>query len=557
MNGSTRRELEERLHALARKEFVRRERRSSVEGDVEYTFLHALLRDVAYGQIPRADRAEKHARAAQWIEALGREEDTAEMLAHHYVQALKYARATSGDTAPLEKGARRALQEAGDRAQALSATAAAVAYFEQALDLCPPDDAERTGLLVRRATLALSHDGLEGAAKLETIHGELSERGDPTAAAEVAAILAWSYWQRGEPTRAEETLRAAAGTLEDERPSRAKAMVAFELARVHTTAGEPDAVAIAQKALAAAKEAGARDLEARALNTLGLARCDEGDREGIDDVEQSRALAEEIGSKLDVVRAHLNLAAIHSSLGDLKGTHEHLLTGLEEADRWGQVLAARWLRAETSELHYNVGEWDEALRVADEFVAEVEAGAAHYLEGPVRSRRALIYVARGDVAGALAEDERQIELARDIADAQVIRPGLAISAFVRFEAGETASANERLTELLHAVGTPEAHTPPEAEVAFAAVGLGRAEELAAAFEGARENPWFDAARTYAAGDYARAADMYEQIGTRPAAAYARLTAGDEANARRAREFYRSVGAAKYVARAEKLLRASA
>src|SRR5256714_10004690 len=57
------------LHSLERKEFVRRERRSSVGGETEYAFRHMLVRDVAYGQIPRAERAQKHRRAAQRIEA--------------------------------------------------------------------------------------------------------------------------------------------------------------------------------------------------------------------------------------------------------------------------------------------------------------------------------------------------------------------------------------------------------------------------------------------------------------------------------------------------------
>ena len=45
-------------------EFLRRERRSSVGGETEYAFRHVLVRDVAYGQIPRAQRADKHQRAA-------------------------------------------------------------------------------------------------------------------------------------------------------------------------------------------------------------------------------------------------------------------------------------------------------------------------------------------------------------------------------------------------------------------------------------------------------------------------------------------------------------
>ena len=55
----------------------------------EYGFAHILVRDVAYGEIPRTERAAKHLLAAGWIESLGRREDQAEMLAHHYVAALE------------------------------------------------------------------------------------------------------------------------------------------------------------------------------------------------------------------------------------------------------------------------------------------------------------------------------------------------------------------------------------------------------------------------------------------------------------------------------------
>ena len=93
--------LEADLHALERKEFVRRERASAVADDREYGFRHLLVRDVAYGQIPRVDRAEKHLLAARWIERLGRREDHAEMLAHHYLQALELIEAAGGSTAGL------------------------------------------------------------------------------------------------------------------------------------------------------------------------------------------------------------------------------------------------------------------------------------------------------------------------------------------------------------------------------------------------------------------------------------------------------------------------
>ena len=63
--GADRRATEMRLHALERKDFIQRARRSLVADEAEYTFLHSLVRDVAYGQIPRGERAEKHRLAAR------------------------------------------------------------------------------------------------------------------------------------------------------------------------------------------------------------------------------------------------------------------------------------------------------------------------------------------------------------------------------------------------------------------------------------------------------------------------------------------------------------
>jgi predicted ATPase len=119
---------ERQLHALQQKEFVQRARRSSVEGETEFAFRHLLVRDVAYGQIPRADRAEKHRRVAEWIGALGRPEDHAEMVAYHYLNALQLARAAGRDVQALAAPARSALREAGDRAASLSAFAQAERY---------------------------------------------------------------------------------------------------------------------------------------------------------------------------------------------------------------------------------------------------------------------------------------------------------------------------------------------------------------------------------------------------------------------------------------------
>ena len=83
----------EGLIELVAKELVRPVRGSSIEGETEFLFVHALVGDVAYAQLTRADRAVKHAALARWLEerSRGSTEDMAEILAYHYGTALEMA----------------------------------------------------------------------------------------------------------------------------------------------------------------------------------------------------------------------------------------------------------------------------------------------------------------------------------------------------------------------------------------------------------------------------------------------------------------------------------
>ena len=93
---------------LVAKELVSPVRGSSIEGETEFLFVHALVCDVAYEQLTRADRAAKHAALAKWLEerTAGRTEDLAEVLAYHYGTALEMA--SSCGLFELEDRARRA-----------------------------------------------------------------------------------------------------------------------------------------------------------------------------------------------------------------------------------------------------------------------------------------------------------------------------------------------------------------------------------------------------------------------------------------------------------------
>ena len=78
------------LGLLVERDFIRREDASSMLGQEEFTFKHALTREVAYRGLTKASRLRLHARFAGWLEAVGEARDEhAPLLAHHYAEAVR------------------------------------------------------------------------------------------------------------------------------------------------------------------------------------------------------------------------------------------------------------------------------------------------------------------------------------------------------------------------------------------------------------------------------------------------------------------------------------
>ena len=87
--------------------------------------------------------------------SLGRAEEHAEVVAHHYLQAIDYGQAIGAVDPELEESARHALRSAGDRALALNAFSSAARFYRRALDLWPRDDPERAYVLFGLGVAAL------------------------------------------------------------------------------------------------------------------------------------------------------------------------------------------------------------------------------------------------------------------------------------------------------------------------------------------------------------------------------------------------------------------
>jgi class 3 adenylate cyclase/tetratricopeptide (TPR) repeat protein len=559
--------VEERLHALERKEFLRREQRSTVESETEYAFRHVLARDVAYGQIPRSARAEKHRVVAEWIESLGeRTEDRAEMLAHHYLSALEFARASGQPTDAIAGPARITLREAGDRAWALAAPQAAKRYYAAALELWPSEEAGRPELLFRYGRTLRLTDGT-GEDELADARDGLLAAGDRETAADAEVLRAKLSWDGARVAEALERIEQAARLVADAGPSAAKLRVLAERARIASVSGRtPEAIEVGREAFELAEALGDEEQQAELLNSISVARAmsDDSDTSAVDDLERSVTLARRAGAPDALGRSLNNLASIRMMLIGLEGVQEIFDEALETSERFGVESGVRWHRGGRPALLYLLGRWDDAVRVADEFLAEVEAGATHYQEGDSRINRGRIRLARGDLDGALEDARKVAAFARATGDPQVVHPSLAFSAFVHAVAGKQAEAEALIDEVLSTgpmIGTLAT------DLAWAMREIGHGAEFAdRAFapvpEGREPSPWRAAACAVASGEFERAAQLYGEIGSRPDEAYAWLAAAEERGTAgpeldRALAFFREVGATAYLARGEVLLAASA
>jgi class 3 adenylate cyclase len=554
------------LHLLDRKEFVRRERRPSLAGESEYAFRHVLVRDVAYSQIPRAARAEKHLRAAEWIAALGREADHAEMLAYHFTTALELERALGRESDPLVEKARTALRTAGERAQSLQAFAAAATYYGDALTL-EPAGPERLELLFAHA-VAVFHSFADNRDKiLEEASAALLEADDVERAAELESMLAEVWWRRGEHPAMRKHLDRAVSLVTDRPPSAAKARVIGQAARYRMLASDtPSALALGHEALAMAESLDLDELRADVLITIGTALATSGDLDGVEQVKQGLELALANNSLTVAMRAYHNLSATGFQL-DFRESAEYLAEARRVARRIGGEASARYSDAAwISDLLW-LGEWDEALRLADEYIAECEAGRSEYGEDVVRDTRAVIRHARGESERASADSAAALSLARAANEPQSWLPVLVHSALISLELGRRDEADAHVTEVL-ADPTRSFLNLATVELATLTRALGRASELRAFLEDfPRQTRWHSAALAILDGDYARAADLLDELGIVSLAAQARLNAatalaasGRQAEAdvqlRPALEFFRSVGATRYVREAEALLAAA-
>jgi class 3 adenylate cyclase len=570
IGGADRSAAEEALLALERKELVQRARRSSVEGEAEYAFRHLLVREVAYGQIPRVARASKHAAAAAWVEGLGRAEDHAEMLASHYVSALEYSRAAGTDDSELAARARVVLRDAGDRAASLYAWPAAADFYTRALELWPADDPERPALAFRCGRARENADGTGFELAVEGFEG-LEASGDAEAAASAAVYLSREAWLRTGDAVPRDAFLARALQLVGSKPDSPARVAAMSNQGFNAmNSGRfREGAALVDEAIPAAERLGLDEYGVRLLNLRGSLRLNLGDEEGFADLDHAVARARELRSYEQLQSAINNRMTFEIARGRLAEARVSLAALRENLQYEAVVARQRWTDVAGIEVAYMSGDWDEARSAIDAYMSDVKPDAPHVLESVVRTLHLMILHSETEGLTTAKEAERLVRGESQVVGAP-LQQSLSHLGLIFLEGGRRELAEEALAGVL-SYGDSFIGVLNDAAIvsaAWLAADLGRADELAALVDDEPHIPWAVAAAAICAGDFRCAADVAREFGFRPGEAYARLRAARQlvAEGRRAEAdvelqgslaFWREVGAARYVREGEALLAASA
>jgi class 3 adenylate cyclase len=450
--------------------------------DGGYRFHHALVRDVTYRSIPKADRADLHERAADSLE---RHDGADELVGYHLEQAFLY-RAQLGplDAAAEALGLRAAnrLLAAGKRARDRGEFAPAEALFTRAVDLFPSNAA------VRRSAQFELVEILNGLAEHDrsfALLDELAVAAEASADRRIQALVTLErIWAEKQTVRLahEDALRAAEDAtrqlqrLDDpDGIARGLGMMALLRGWDGKTA---DAERLLEQALEHAERAGRIALVGDALEWLcwwalsgptptvaGIERCNEtlqrardgimaeapilvargtllamheGAAAGRADVARGRSLYLELGNPMPWAATALRAAEVEMLDEDWVAAEALLTPGCEWERDHEQLGYLTALEGALAQALLAQGRDHEAQLVCDDVlrIAAADDLDAHIRVGCVR---AVLAARRGDAEAA----DDLLQRARTIADAT---DWLTLRAFVALSAAEIGRLTGR-TEL--------------------------------------------------------------------------------------------------------------
>jgi class 3 adenylate cyclase/tetratricopeptide (TPR) repeat protein len=396
--------LERRLHDLGRADLVVQEvdPRSPERG--MYTFVQALIREVAYSTLAHRDRRARHLAAARFFESLG-EDELAGALASHYMSAwLASPEGPEGEAIAIQ--ARLALVGAADRAMNLGSPEGAIGFLEQALTVTT-DPVERAPILERAgraAANAVQADRAEAfyreAIELRREMGDVPGRFRAIAALG-AALIVFRRWEAAE-TLLEPAIEEAEGVADE----RDLASLIWSLARMRFSQDRVDeGLALIDRGLPIAERHELAELLTEALITKGsLLSKAARPVEGIALVEAARRLAIEHNLPASEGRALVSLS-LNVAIRDPRAAVELEREAIELARRIGRRDMELLLIGNAGEDSIRTGEWDfQAVQFASLDQLDIEPA----IRLPMEAASVAIGLLRGTIGDAEVEARRKL-----------------------------------------------------------------------------------------------------------------------------------------------------
>ncbi|RLC74976.1 MAG: hypothetical protein DRI61_15685, partial [Chloroflexi bacterium] len=411
------------LHRLSRKGFL-------VEREDHYAFEHDRIQEIIYKRITPARQRQLHRRAGQALEKLHPEQ--VEALARHF------------ERGGVPEKALAYFLKAGEYAQALYATEAALACYERALNLVRDDDPATRWEILNHQVQVLNILGKRDrqAATLDEMQRLAETLGDETRKAQTLYSRGWLEVLAGDPRQALALLdeAAALARLAGERALLGNCLVAA--ARAHWRIGDVRSCqAAADEAQSLFREIGDRDGESRVLNMVGNLHLGlTGDYgQALACFEENQRLAHRRGDRYREAVSQLNAGAVRTILGDYHGA----LGALDEA-------------------------WEFMVHTGN-----------RNLQGIIQLWRGACYRGLGDVNRAQEAAEKALAICREVGDRNFELEALELLGFIAADLGAYAEAREHFAQALEVAqdnGQLRDAILARSHLALASLRLGEVEE---------------------------------------------------------------------------------
>lgn len=432
-------EVRSRLRRLVSRELIRPVRRSSMQGQDEYSFAHVLARDGAYSRLTKQDRARLHEATARWLEAVSGERatDVAELLAHHL--------ATAWELAPSEDAERRRRVyrfqlAAGDRARAFDA-GRAVRFYRAAISLAGTGG-EKARALLDMARLSQGTNDENNAMLAEAL-ATFTENGDREGQAEAASELGREAWYQGHAEEADRWQERALELAEGLEPSPVLAQVLVAAAAAKQLRGkEEESLELVDQALAVSQTVGDTHSYSRSLVIRGSALIQLGNLTGLEDVKEGLRIQLDRNDTTRAMRSYNNLATAQIGFGEFELGRKTIEEAIAYGTARGLPAHVDWSRNTRNEALFPLGEWDECLRVAEELLAEDRKRGGSQVGIFANYFAAMVRFFQGETEAPLLMLEECLSSAREIEDPQVLVPAITGLICCYHLAGREAEARE-------------------------------------------------------------------------------------------------------------------